>query len=116
ESGMTLVEVVVAAIVLVLGASATFGVLAAATKNAQRAKASQVVLDLAQEELERMRSLPYDALAINAVPTPSANPRDPNSRLQGSSFALRRNPPSEFEPLVVDPDGVSPESRFDVGT
>lgn len=116
EGGLTLIEVMVAAIVLVLGASATFGVLAAATKNAQRAKSSQVILDLAQEEMERMRSLPYASLAINTVPSPSSNPLDPNSRLQGATFALRRNPPGEFEPLVVDPEGISPESPFDVGT
>ena len=59
ESGLTLIEVMVATIVLVLGAMATFGILSAATKNAQRAKASQTVLHLAQEEMERMRSLPY---------------------------------------------------------
>jgi type II secretory pathway pseudopilin PulG len=115
EAGMTLIEVMIAAMVLVLGAAATFGVLSAATKNAQRAKSSQIALDLAQEEMERMRSLPYDALAISEAPTPETDPLSPNSRVTGGSFALQRQPPGEYEPLVIDPNGISPESSFSSG-
>lgn len=116
EAGLTLVEVMVAAIVLVLGAMATFGILSTATKNAQRAKASQAVLHLAQEEMERMRSLPYGRLAISNLPATSSNPLDPNSRVAGGTFALRKTPVGEPEPLVVDAEGISPESPFSVGS
>ena len=54
---MTIIEVLVAAVILALGALATFGMLSAATNNNQRAKATQVALDKAQQELESMRSL-----------------------------------------------------------
>ena len=118
ETGLTMIEVMVATIVLVLGAMATFGILTAATKNAQRAKATQTVLHLAQEEMERMRSLPYNKLAINEVPPASSNPLNPNSRIVGSSFALQKSPQGELESLVVDPkkEGVSSESPFNVGS
>lgn len=116
ERGLTLVEVMVAAMVLVLGAASTFGILAAATKNTQRAKASQVILDLAQEEMEKMRSLSYEDLAVSSVPGAVSNPLDPNSRMLGSTFALQKSPAAEYEPLVVDPEGISPKSSFDVGT
>jgi type II secretory pathway pseudopilin PulG len=116
EAGLTLIEVMIAAIVLVLGSAATFGILSAATKNAQRAKATQTVLHLAQEEMERMRSLPYGRLAVEEIPAASSNPLDPNSRILGSSFALRKTPVGEPEPLVVDAEGVSPESPFSVGS
>jgi type II secretory pathway pseudopilin PulG len=116
EAGLTLIEVLVASFVLVLGAGATFGVLGAATKNAQRAKATQVALDLAQEELERLRSIPYEDLAVNTMPVQTSNPKDPNSRISGGLFALRRSPLGAYFPVDVDAEkGVSPESDFFTG-
>jgi hypothetical protein len=114
ESGLTIIEVLVAAVVLVLGAGATFGVLAAATKNAQRAKSTQVALDLAQEELERLHSLPYESLALNSLPKTAGNPLNPGYRVKGAEFALKRSPTDpSYGPLVIDAEkGVSPESEF----
>lgn len=117
EAGLTMIEVLVAAVVLVMGAAATFGVLGAATRNAQRAKATQVALDLAQEELERLHGIPYDELAVNAMPPESSNLKDPNSRMDGSSFALKRGNPNEayFRVDVNAETGFSPESEFFTG-
>jgi hypothetical protein len=116
EAGLTMIEVLVAAVVLVMGAAATFGVLGAATKNAQRAKATQVALDLAQEELERLHSIPYEDLAVNTMPVSSSDSKSPNSRISGSLFALRRSPRGAYFPVVVDAEkGFSPESEFFTG-
>ncbi len=124
EAGLTIIEVVVAALVLTLGSAAAFGVLGAATKNAQRAKSTQVALDLAQEELERLHTLPYDCsavtagescLAVKESPTASAAALNPDSRISGEEFALTRSPAGEYRPLVVDENGVSPESSFETG-
>lgn len=116
ESGLTMIEVLVAAVILVMGAAATFGLLGAATRNAQRAKATQVALDLAQEEMERLHSIPYEELAVSVAPSHENGEAKPNSRINGESFALKRNPPSAYFPLVVEPEkGVSPESDFNTG-
>lgn len=116
ESGLTMIEVLVAAVVLVMGAAATFGVLGAATKNAQRAKATQVVLDLAQEEMERLHSIPYEELAVNSMPVPSSDEKSPNFRVIGSTFALRRSPKGAYFPIDLDTNmGFSPESEFFTG-
>jgi type II secretory pathway pseudopilin PulG len=116
ESGMTMIEVLVAAVVLVMGAAATFGVLGAATRNAQRAKATQVALDLAQEEMERLHSIPYKELAVNTMPVASSDEKNPNSRVSGSTFALRRSPKGGYLPIDVDAEkGFSPESEFQTG-
>src|SRR3954469_25259260 len=96
QDGLTIIEVLIAAVVLVAGAAATFGILGAATKNAQRAKATQVSLDLAQEELERLHGIPYDNLAVNTMPVPGIDGLDPNSRISGGTFALKRSPKGEF--------------------
>ena len=116
EAGLTMIEVLIASVVLVMGAAATFGVLGAATKNAQRAKATQIALDLAQEEMERLHGIPYEDLAVSTLPAATSNPKDPNSRVAGSLFALRRNPLGAYFPVTVDAEkGVSSESDFFTG-
>ena len=50
------------------------------------------------------------------MPPGSSNPLNPNSRIAGSTFALQKTPQGEAEPLVVDPEGISPESPFNVGS
>ena len=116
ESGLTMIEVLIAAVVLVMGAAATFGVLGAATRNAQRAKATQVALDLAQEEMERLHSIPYEELAVSSMPVVSSDPKSPNSRVVGATFNLRRKPPAAPFPIDVDAEkGFSPESEFFTG-
>lgn len=113
EDGLTMVEVLVAATLLVMGSAATFGILGAATKNVQRAKATQVGLHLAQEELERLHGLPYSSLALNSLPTTSSSPLNPNSRVSAGQFALDRDPPGDYGPIVLDIEkGISPESEF----
>jgi type II secretory pathway pseudopilin PulG len=112
ESGMTIIEVIIAAVILAAAALATFAILAAATRNAQRAKSNQVALDLAQEEMERLRAVPYANLAVSTAPVHSEKALDPNFRVQGTTFALRRSPVGEYAPLVVNEAGVSPKSQF----
>ncbi len=118
-AGLTVSEVLVASVVLVLAASAAFMLLAAATKNAQRAQGTQIALDLAQEEMERLRAVPFDSLAIDRVPVAEAGePLSPNSRVNGQTFAVKRTPPGEPKALVVNSDGFgfSPESEIVPGS
>jgi type II secretory pathway pseudopilin PulG len=102
EEGFTIVEVLVAALVLMLGAFATFGVLSAATRNQERAESGQVALNRAQLELERLRSLTYEELALTAAPAPSPKQLNPNFRVSGNTFAITRNPASNYAPMVVN--------------
>jgi prepilin-type N-terminal cleavage/methylation domain-containing protein len=104
EDGLTLIEVLVASIILALAAMATFSVLAAATRNAQRAQATQVALDKAQEEMEKLHTLSYDELALTKAPPHEANPLSPNYRVRDSdgSFAVKRDPLEQYGKLVVN--------------
>ncbi|MFP5388311.1 MAG: prepilin-type N-terminal cleavage/methylation domain-containing protein, partial [Thermoleophilia bacterium] len=68
EHGFTIIEVLVAALILTLASAALFGVLAAATRNGARAKATQIALDRAQQELEKLHSLSYEELALTRAP------------------------------------------------
>jgi type II secretory pathway pseudopilin PulG len=101
-----MVEVLVAAMILAMGAFATFGVLSAATRNEERAQSSQVALNRADQEIERLRALTYEELALTTVPAASAQKLNPNYRVSGKSFAITRNPPSNYASMVVNGDSL----------
>lgn len=128
EDGFTIIEVLIAALILVLGAIATFGVLAAAIHSTQRAKGSQVALDRAQQELEALRSLGDEELALTGTPEHENSEASPNYRVLNGSFALRSGAvPTEYKELVENGDYrygsdeplekgvVSPTSNFTSG-
>jgi prepilin-type N-terminal cleavage/methylation domain-containing protein len=107
ESGFTLIEVLVAILILAAAAMATFALLSAATRNAQRAKGTQVALEVAEQEMESLRSLENGQLALTATPPPSSNELNPDFRvLSGGStepkFALLRQPVGNYRNLVVN--------------
>lgn len=102
EAGFTIVEVIVAALVLVMGSLATFGLLGAATKNTERAKATQVALNRAQEEIEALRSLSNNQLAMTAAAPHSTDPLYPDYRVSNGKFALTREPPGNYATMVVN--------------
>jgi hypothetical protein len=102
EDGFTIVEVLVAALVLVAGSFATFGLLRAAALNTQRAKGSQVALDRAQQEIEALRSLPNEQLALTAAPPGTTEPLSPNLRVRNGEFALTKTPLGDYGNLVVN--------------
>jgi hypothetical protein len=110
EAGFTIIEVLVAALILALSSAAIFGTLAAATRNGARAKGTQVALDRAQQEMEKLHGLSYEELELSAAPAPSGNPLNPNHRVVNNTFFLQREPEGEPAPMVVNLEhhGVKP--------
>jgi type II secretory pathway pseudopilin PulG len=103
EDGFTIIEVLVAALILVLGAIATFGILASATIDNQRAKASQIALNKAQQEIEVLSSLSDEELALTKTPPPSTDEGNPDYRVSNGKFSIERGPPpTEPKELVVE--------------
>jgi uncharacterized membrane protein YgcG len=102
DEGFTIIEVLVAALVLTLASASLFGVLAAATRNGARAKSTQIALDRAQQEMEKLHSLSYEELALTTAPQRFASPLNPNNRVVNNNFALKREPQEEFAPMVVN--------------
>ncbi|HEY2478123.1 MAG TPA: type II secretion system protein [Solirubrobacterales bacterium] len=102
DDGFTLIEVLIAAVILAIASLATFGVLSAATRNAARAQATQVALDKAQEEMEKLHALSYSELALTRTPERVADTMNPNFRVNGGNFAIKREPLSEISEMVVN--------------
>jgi prepilin-type N-terminal cleavage/methylation domain-containing protein len=106
EAGFTIIEVLVAILIVSIAAMTTFGLLSAATRNAQRAKASQVGLEYAEQELEYLRSLEDKELALTAAPPYSSSTLNPDNRVSNGSFALERDPLGGYHELVVNGGGL----------
>lgn len=68
ERGLTIVEVMVAAMILVMGAFAIFKIVDAATRTSYRAEQSQVVSNLLQRELERVKARDTADIAVSSLP------------------------------------------------
>jgi Tfp pilus assembly protein PilV len=90
EAGFTVVEVVIAALVLVIGGLAVFSLISAAIRNNYRSEQSQVVNDQLQQELEKVKQLPYAQVALTSLPTHSTDAANPSFRVSGTQFNVNR--------------------------
>jgi len=117
EDGFTIIEILVAAFILVLGSLAVFQTLSASVHNVQRGREAQVGLSVAQREMEKIRALPFEKIALKTTPVNSTETSNPNNRVSGSTFNLKRSGSSEFATMVVSSSGeVEPtSSAFSVG-
>ncbi len=117
EEGFTIVEILIASIILVLGALAVFQTLSASIHNVQRSKETQVGLSVAQREMEKIRALPYEKIALKTTPVNATEASSPNNRVSGTAFNLKRTGTSEYATMVVSGSGeVEPtSSAFSVG-
>ena len=93
EGGFTIVEVLVAALILTITALAIATLMNSATHNTFRSEQDQVVVNRLQDEMERIRQLPFNQVALTAKPTSSGQTSDPGVRVSadGTHFDLNRN-------------------------
>jgi Tfp pilus assembly protein PilE len=105
ESGLGIVELLVAAIILIIGTLAVFTAFDASTRATSRSEGSQVAQDRAQQELERIRALNYGSIALTSQPAHSSDANDPRNRVNtgDGTFALTKGPPaSDYATMVVN--------------
>jgi hypothetical protein len=125
EAGFTIIEVLVAAFILVLGALAIFMTFAAAIHNVQRSRESQIGISVAQREVERIRVIPFDSIRLTTSPSaPSVpNAKSPFSRIAVIGGVRKFNvvrdttKPTQYQSLLV-PTGApaQPVAEVDVET
>lgn len=109
DAGFTIVEVAVAAIILAIGALAVIGLVSTTSHNNFRAEQGQVVNDRLQQEMEAIKQLPYDQLALGSLPAHSSAANDPNARVSGAQFNINASGAANVENLVFN-GGTSPEA------
>jgi Tfp pilus assembly protein PilV len=84
-----MVETLVAFLLLVLGVLATFQLLDTSRRTSLRAEESQALNDIGQRELEQIRALDYEEIALNGAPVTNANENHPGSRVTGTPPGAR---------------------------
>src|SRR5688500_3639985 len=86
EEGFGLVETMVAFLVLIGGMLAAFQLFDTASRTSFRAEQSQVAINVAQREMEEIRSLEYDQIVMASTPAFDSDTMDPRNRVNGTRF------------------------------
>jgi prepilin-type N-terminal cleavage/methylation domain-containing protein len=122
EDGFTLIEVLVAAIVLTLGSLAVFTVFASGIKNVQRGRETQIGISVAQREMEKVRSFKYSEVLLKVAPETSTETANPGNRVSSArtEYNLNRTGAASWAKLATagtsEVGGVEPKSEtFSVG-
>ncbi len=100
---MTVVEVTIAAFLLILASLAALQIVDSGRRNTLRAEGGQVAVNAAERELEAIRNLDYAQVAMTSAPVASADPDDPRTRITGASFAVNRD---GTDPAAMVVDGI----------
>lgn len=90
EAGFTLVEVLVAAVVLVVGILATLSIFASAQSTSMTSQRSEIAAREAENQLEDMRGQCYAALTMTtAHPPTSSEPEDPSRKVAAGRMTVQ---------------------------
>jgi prepilin-type N-terminal cleavage/methylation domain-containing protein len=100
ESGFTLIEMLVAMAVLLIGIVATFGVFASSKNATLVAQRHEVAVHQAQREMEKLRAYSYSELGLESMPSQSTDPTNPNYRVQSGNRFRSKTSPQLDEDLV----------------
>jgi prepilin-type N-terminal cleavage/methylation domain-containing protein len=115
QEGFTLVEMLVAMAVLLIGIVATFGVFAASKNASLVAQRHEVAVHQAQREMERLRAFRYSELGLTSAPATSSDPNNPNYRVQASNKFRSKTSPVLDEDLVINGVGGYSGGLIDPG-
>lgn len=114
EAGFTVVEAMVACVLMAVGILGTLTALEGTTSANTVAQSTEAAAGVAQRELEQVKALPYASVALTAAPTQvsTTNPNDPTYYLGngcGTGTCYRWSHPDggtgRTEPLVISPAG-----------
>ncbi|MDX6588138.1 MAG: hypothetical protein QOI31_2611 [Solirubrobacterales bacterium] len=96
-----MIEVVISTLMLALGSMGVMSVVDASTRNNYRVEQSQVVVNVLQGELERIKELPYTEVALTGLPAHSADQKNPSWRVSSGNFAMSSDG-TNLRPLVAN--------------
>ena len=109
--GFTVIEVLVASVILIVGVLGVFGALDSARVLALVSERQTSLAHRAQQELERLQSMPYAAVAMTAAPPAASGcpsplsavyPTSPDCYVNGGALVYDRADTSKTEPLAID--------------
>jgi Tfp pilus assembly protein PilE len=101
ERGMTMIELMVAAVICAVGIIATIGVIDHSRSTAVKSEKREAMAHQAEREMEKLMELPWDNLAHSDDPEPSPEEGSPASYVGDGTYAYARSSPGTAEQLVV---------------
>ncbi len=111
EKGFTVIEVMIAAVIMIVGVLGVFAALDSARVLSTVGERQTTIAHRAQQELERLQAMPYKSLAMTVAPPAASGcptpltpqyPTSPNCYVSGGNYSYDRNDTSKTEPLVID--------------
>lgn len=106
ETGMSLIELVVALTLLAITMTAMMGTIGVSFKTVQLARARQVAEAAANKRLEELRDVDYPQLALATWPEHNASVNNPDHFVTGSNYDYSGEGSSE--PMIVETDPAGP--------
>jgi type II secretory pathway pseudopilin PulG len=121
EEGFTIIEVLVAAFIVVIGSLAVFMTFVAAIHGIQNSKQAQVGVNVAQRELEKVRAkglspTGYAEIGLTALPVFRTGANLPESRIVGNEFDVDRETGTNRQRLLPMLTGSLAPVQRNVGT
>ena len=116
EDGFSLVELLIAALVLAIGIAALVTILISSRHSMNDTERRAAASHVAQRALEDIQSLPYAEIGLTSFPSGSADPDSPNYYVSGTSYRpdQRAGGSTATEPLVGG-GTLAPTTTWDDG-
>ena len=119
EAGFTMIELVAALSVLIIGVLGAYIAFASSQRLSLVSERHATMAQLAQREIERIEGIQYDAVALTSAPAPSSDPANPDYYVvAGSPPSLRWDrSSSSSETLDIDSTNgtIAPVSSWSEG-
>jgi prepilin-type N-terminal cleavage/methylation domain-containing protein len=96
QEGFTLVEILMAVTLMSFGIAATLSVFGGSDRTVLAAQRSTIASHQGQEELDRLSKTAYSKLGLTSTPATSTDPRNPGSRVSGTTFSVRSDLSENF--------------------
>ena len=112
ESGFTLIEMLVAAMVAAVALIALAGTFDSSRDAISGAEQMETATHIGEQELERIEVMSYGSVGLTSAPSHSANTFDPAYYVTGSNYQWDANTPSRIEPLVTGSGALAPSSSW----
>jgi prepilin-type N-terminal cleavage/methylation domain-containing protein len=115
SDGFTMVEVLVAILVLAVAILGLAGAFDSSRRLTALSERRTAMSDRAQQEIERLQTYPYSELAMISKPTHSAEKNNPGYYVNGSNYAWNAENSSQEEQLVRSSKEVDCNVKAETG-
>lgn len=113
ESGFSLIELMVAMVICVVGVMSTLVVLDTSRTISDRSEAREVVAFHAERELERIVAFPWNRLMHRSMPVASAGTPAADIDTVTQAYRFDKTPPGRSEPLKISTNPTAvPAGQF----